>query len=69
MSDLWRAKVVENGNVHLEQCASLAEGKQWALMKLAERGHAIPSIEWTDRERSSVAVPGPRLELHVTRMD
>jgi len=69
MSELWRAKVVENGNVHIEQCASLAEGKQWTVMKLAERGHDPSSIEWTDRDRSSVAVPGPRLELHVTRMD
>lgn len=69
MSELWRAKVVENGNVHTEECGSLEEGKQWSLLKLVERGHDASRVLWTDRERSSVSVPGPRLELHVTRMD
>jgi len=64
----WRAKVVASGNVYTEDLETLEDGKQWATMKLAELGHAVP-ITWQDRERSSFAVPGTGLELHVTKRD
>jgi len=69
MLGIWRAKVVASGNVYTEELETLADGKQWATMKLAELGHASSAIQWTDRERSSFAIPGTGLELHVTRRD
>ena len=67
MLGIWRAKVVAGGNTYVEDLETLADGKQWAVMKLAELGHDAWAIEWNDRERSSFAVPGRGLELHVTR--
>lgn len=68
MLGLWRAKVVAAGTVYTEDAETLDEGKAWAVMKLVELGHDV-TVEWRDRERSSVAVPGVGLELHVTRRD
>ena len=69
MLGIWRAKVVAGGNVYTEDLETLSDGKQWASMKLAELGHDATAIQWNDRERSSFAVPGTGLELHVTRKE
>ena len=68
MLGIWRAKVVASGKVYTEDLETLEDAKQWATMKLAELGHTAP-VQWKDRDRSSVAVPGTGLELHVTRRD
>ena len=68
MLGIWRAKVVASGNVYTEDLETLEDGKQWATLKLAELGHTVP-VQWKDRDRSSVAVPGTGLEAHVTRRD
>lgn len=64
----WRAKVVASGSVYVEDHETLDEGKRWAAGKLSDLGHDV-TVEWRDRENSSVAVPGKGLELHVTRRE
>ena len=65
MLELWRAKLIAEGKVHLEDCESREAGKLWASRKLAELGHD-GAVDWLDRDQSSVAVPAPGLEVHIT---